>query len=228
MESNSLQPITTNPGVRVYPMGNPARIQVFTVDDHPLLREGIAAVIASQRDMILVGQAATGSQAIRQYQELQPDVTLMNLRLPDMSGIDAMMAIREEFPYACILILSAFEGDVEIRRALDAGARGFLLKTMPPDDLVEGIRQVHAGRKLISSEIAFQLAEHMGRQPLTDREVEVLRLVAGGNRNQKIAEKLFITEATVKVHVRHIMKKLRASDRTHAVAIGIRRGIIQL
>lgn len=223
-----VQPITSNPGARVYPQGNQERIRVFTVDDHPLLRKGVAALVEDQQDMVLAGQAATGSEAIRHFQELQPDVTLMDLRLSDMSGIEAMMAIREDFPYACIIVLSAFEGDVEIRRALDAGARGYVLKSMPLDGLVEGIRQARAGRKLVPSEIAFQLAEYIGDELLTDREVEVLRLIAGGNRNQEIAEKLLVSEKTVKVHIRRIMDKLSASNRAHAVAIGARRGVIQL
>jgi DNA-binding NarL/FixJ family response regulator len=206
----------------------PAPITVFSVDDHPLLREGIAALINDQTDMRLVGGASTGREAIQRFREHRPDVTLMDLRLPDMSGIDAMIAIRAEFPAARIVMLTTFEGDVEIQRALEAGARGYLLKSMPPRDLLDGIRQVHAGRKRIPPEVAAHLAEHYSDDALTSREVEVLQHVAGGNRNRDIAERLTISEETVKVHVKHIMEKLGASDRTQAVAIAIRRGIIQL
>jgi DNA-binding NarL/FixJ family response regulator len=204
------------------------RIRVFSVDDHPLLREGIAAIINNQPDMQVIGQAANGKDAIQEFKKHQPDVTLMDLRLPDMSGIDAMIAIRAEFPEARIILLTTFEGDVEIKRALEAGARGYLLKSMPPKELVEVIRQVHAGKKRIPPQLAAQLAEHMSDEALTTREIEVLRQIAGGNRNRDIAERLFISEETVKVHIKHIMEKLGASDRTQAVAIGIRRGIIQL
>jgi DNA-binding NarL/FixJ family response regulator len=203
-------------------------IRVFTVDDHPLLREGIATLIKSQPDMVLVSEAATGRDAIQQFQKHRPDVTLMDLRLPDMNGIDVMIAIRTEFPDARIIMLTTFEGDVEIQRALEAGARGYMLKSMPPKELLEVIRQVHAGKKRIPPEIAAHIAEHISDEALTEREVEVLREIAGGNRNRDIAEKLFITEETVKVHIKHIMEKLGASDRTQAVAIGVRRGIIQL
>src|SRR3989449_8880900 len=204
------------------------RIRVLSVDDHPLLREGIAMIINSQADMTMVSQAAGGSEAIQKYREHKPDVTLMDLRLPDLSGIDAMIAIRTEFPEARIIMLTTFEGDVEIQRALEAGARGYMLKSMPPRDLVAVIRQVHAGKKRIPSEIAAHLAEHLGEEDLTPREIDVLRHVAGGNRNWEIAEKLFISEETVKVHIKHIMEKLAAHDRTQAVAIALRRGIIQL
>ena len=203
-------------------------IRVLCVDDHPLLREGIAALVKSQRDMKLVAEAGSGREALLSFREHRPDVTLMDLRLPDMSGIDTMVAIRSEFPDARIIMLTTFEGDVEIRRALEAGARGYMLKSMPPQDLVDGIRQVHAGKKFIPPAVGSHLAEHMGDEGLTAREVEVLQQMAGGNRNQDIAQRLFISEETVKVHVKHIMEKLGASARTEAVTIGIRRGIIQL
>ena len=209
-------------------MSDQARIRVLCVDDHPLLREGIAAIISNQPDMLLLAQASTGCEAIQKYREHQPDVTLMDLRLPDMSGIDSVIAIRAEFPEARIIMLTTYEGDVEIQRALGAGARGYMLKSMPPRDLVEGIRGVHAGKKRIPQEVANQVAEHLGEETLSEREVEVLRRVAGGNRNRDIAEQLFISEETVKVHIKHIMEKLYASDRTQAVAIAVRRGIIQL
>ena len=203
-------------------------IRIVSVDDHPLLREGIAAIINSQPDMELVSQAATGAEAIQHYRLHRPDITLMDLRLPDLSGIDAMIAIRAEFPEARIIMLTTFEGDVELQRALQAGARGYLLKNMPPSELIQGIRQVHAGKKRIPTELAAQLAEHVSDDNLTAREVEVLRQVSGGNRNRDIAELLHISEETVKVHVKHIMEKLGARDRTQAIAIAVRRGIIQL
>jgi DNA-binding NarL/FixJ family response regulator len=209
-------------------MNNHSPIRVFCVDDHPLLREGISAIINNQPDMQLVAEAANGREAIQKYREQKPDVTLMDLRLPDMSGIDSLIAIRTEFPEARVIILTTFEGDVEIQRSLEAGARGYLLKSMPPNELVEVIRQVNAGKKRIPPELAAQLAEHLGDESLTAREIEVLRHIARGNRNRDIATLLFISEETVKVHIKHIMEKLRASDRTQAVAIAVRRGIIQL
>jgi DNA-binding NarL/FixJ family response regulator len=203
-------------------------IRIFCVDDHPLMREGIAAIIKNEPDMLLVAEASNGREAIQGFREHQPDITLMDLRLPDISGIDAMIAIRAEFADARIIMLTTFEGDVEIRRALQAGAGGYMLKTMPRRQLVEMIRKVYAGKKHIPPEVAAHLAEHMGDEPLSKREVDVLQKIAGGNRNGDIAELLFISEETVKGHVKHIMEKLGASDRTEAVAIGIRRGIIQL
>jgi len=209
-------------------MTEDTQIRVLSVDDHPLLREGLAAIIDNQPDMVLVAQASNALEALQQFRKHQPDVTLMDLRLPDKSGIDALKAIRLEFHEARVIMLTTFEGDVEIQRALEAGARGYLLKSMPPKELVEVIRQVHAGKKRIPSQLAAQLAEHMSDEDLTAREIEVLAQIAGGNRNRDIAEKLFITEETVKVHIKHVMEKLGASDRTQAVAIGLRRGIIEL
>ena len=209
-------------------MAESAKIRVFSVDDHPLLQEGIATIIRNQPDMLLAAEASNGREAIQRFREHAPDVTLMDLRLPDMSGIDAMIAIRSEFPEARIIILTTFAGDVEIQRALEAGARAYVLKSMPPKELVEVVRQVYAGKKRIPAEIAAHLAEHYSDESLTGREVEVLQQIAGGNRNRDIADKLFITEETVKVHIKHIMEKLGATDRTQAVAIGVRRGIIQL
>lgn len=204
------------------------KIRVFTVDDHPLLHEGIATVIRNEPDMTLAAQASSGREAIQLYRDFTPDVTLMDLRLPDMSGIEAMIAIRSDFPEARVIILSTFAGDVEIQRALQAGARAYTLKSMPPKELMDIVRQVHSGKRKIPAEIAAHLAEHYSDEALTEREVEVLQQVAGGNRNRDIADKLFITEETVKVHIKHIMEKLGAADRTQAVAIGVRRGIIHL
>jgi len=192
-------------------MSDPTRIRVLCVDDHPLLREGIAAIINSQPDMVLIADASNGTEAIQKFKEHRPDVTLMDLRLPDISGVDSLMAIRADAPDARIIMLSTFEGDVEIHRALQAGARAYLLKNMPPKELVEVIRQVHAGKKRIPTEIAAHLAEHLSDEALTDREIDVLKHVGGGNRNRDIAERLFISEETVKVHIKHIkhiMEKL--------------------
>jgi DNA-binding NarL/FixJ family response regulator len=209
-------------------MDEQKQIRVMSVDDHPLLREGIVAVVNSQKDMQIVAQAATGQEAIEQFRKHRPGVVLMDLRLPDISGIDAMIAICKEFPEARVIVVTTVEGDAEISRALAGGARGYVLKSMPPKDLVEVIRQVNAGKKRIPSEVAARLAEHFDGDALTAREVEVLAQVASGNRNRDIADKLFITEETVKVHIKHIMEKLDAKDRTQAVSIGIRRGIIHL
>lgn len=209
-------------------MNDHTRIRVFCVDDHPLLLKGIALIIGSEPDMTLIGEASNGTEAIDLYRKLKPDVTLMDLRLPGMSGMDTMIAIRAEFPGARIIMLTTFDGDVEIKRALEAGARAYILKTMPHEEMVQTIRQVHAGKKRVPPEIAANLAEHYSDDDLTAREVEVLQQVAGGNRNSDIADKLFISEHTVKIHIKHIMEKLGASDRTEAVAIGTRRGIIQL
>jgi DNA-binding NarL/FixJ family response regulator len=209
-------------------MGEQERIRVLCVDDHPLLREAITTLINSQPDMLLIAAAPNGQEAIQQFRKHRPDITLMDLRLPDMTGTDALVALRGEFPEARIVMLTTFEGDAEIHRALKAGARAYLLKTMPPDDLVEVIRQVYAGKKPIPIQVAARLAEHFSDDALSEREVEVLQQVAGGNRNREIGERLFIAEETVKVHIKHIMDKLGAKDRTEAVAIAVRRGIIHL
>ena len=209
-------------------MTNAARIRILSVDDHPLFREGIGAILNCQPDMSLAGVASKGAEAIEAYRALQPDVTLMDLRLPDLNGLDVLMAIRSESPEARIIVLTTFECDDEIRRALKAGAQGYLLKSMPAEQIIATIRQVHAGRKSVPAEIAARLAEHFGDEVLSEREIEVLRHVAAGNRNRGIGEKLYIAEETVKVHLKHIMTKLCASDRTEAVAIAVRRGIIQL
>ena len=221
---------TSDTGIsgRAQLMTDQPSIRILSVDDHPLLREGLAAMINSRPDMSIVAQASNAQEAVQQFRKHLPDVTLMDLRLPDRSGIEALIDIRAEFPEARIIMLTTFEGDVEIQRALEAGARGYVLKSMPPKELFEVIVQVHAGKKRIPTQIAAQLAEHLSDEALTTREIEVLGLIAGGNRNRDIAEKLFIAEETVKVHIKHIMDKLGASDRTQAVAIGVRRGIIHL
>lgn len=189
-------------------MSAPSRIRIFSVDDHPLMREGIAAVIKNEPDMLLVAEAASGRDAIAGFREHRPDVTLMDLRLPDIGGIDAMIAIRTEFPHARVIMLTTFEGDAEIQRALEAGAQGYMLKSMPRKQLVEMIRRVHAGKKQIPPEVAAHLAEHFGSDALSKREIEVLEKIAGGNRNSDIAALLFISEETVKGHIKHIMEKL--------------------
>lgn len=209
-------------------MNDVKRIRILCVDDHPLLREGIAAIVNNQPDMQLVAEAVNGVEGIEKFKKHQPDVTLMDLRLPDMSGVDSLIAIRAEFPEARVIMLTTFEGDVEVQRALEAGARAYLLKSMPHKELVDSIRRVHAGKKSIPSAIATRLAEHLSDEALTQREMEILRCVVDGNRNREIAERLFISEETVKIHIKHIMEKLGATHRTQAVAIAVRRGIIQV
>ena len=209
-------------------MVNAHSIRVLSVDDHPLIREGISSIINGQADMSLAGTASNGREGIEAFRALRPDVTLMDLRLPDLSGLDVTISIRSEFPDARVIVLTTLEGDVDVRRVLKAGARGYLLKSMPFQQLLDAIRQVHAGKKYVPLEIATGLAEHLGDEALSERELEVLAQVAAGHRNREIGTKLFIAEETVKAHMRHIMDKLNAKDRTQSVAIALRRGIIHL
>ena len=204
------------------------RIRVLTVDDHPLLREGIAAVLERQPDMQLAGEATNGREAVQRFRELRPDVTLMDLQMPEMGGVDAIAAIRAEFSSACIVVLTTYRGDVQALRALRAGASGYLLKSMLRKELVDTIRTVHSGRRRIPPEIAAELAEHVTDDALTAREIEILKRAAGGNANKIIAAQLGISEDTVKAHMKSILSKLDANDRTHAVTIALRRGIIEL
>jgi len=207
-------------------MSEPSVIRVLAVDDHPLFRSGVAALLASQPDMRLVAEGANGRDAIRQFRAHRPDVTLMDLQMAEMSGLEATIAIRAEFPDARIIVLTTFAGDVQVVRALQAGARGYLLKTLADQELLETIRSVHNGRKTLSAEASYQLAEHATDESLTPAEVEVLRLIGAGNANKQIADRLAVTEDTIKGRVKNILAKLGANDRTHATIIGIRRGII--
>ena len=206
----------------------PKPIRIALVDDHPILRQGIAALISDQPDLQLVGQASNGLEAIEQFRLHRPDVMLMDLQMPGMNGIDAMSAIRGEFPDARFVVLTTYTGDVQIVRALKAGARAYLLKSLLHRELLDTIRSVHAGNKRIPPEIAAELADHAADDQLTAREIEVLRLVAAGNANKIVADRLSITEETVKAHVKNILSKLDANDRTHAVTIALKRGIIEL
>jgi DNA-binding NarL/FixJ family response regulator len=203
-------------------------IRVLSVDDHPLLREGIAALIGNQSDMQLIGEASNGREALEQFRKHHPDITLMDLQMPEMSGVDAISAIRGEFPDARIIVLTTYAGDFQVSRAFKAGARGYLLKGMLRQELLETIRAVHAGQKRLSAEVAAEIAEHATDDILTPREIDVLRLIAEGNANKEIAGKLSVTEETVKGHVKNILAKLGVNDRTHAVSIGLKRGIIDL
>ena len=203
-------------------------IRILVVDDHQLLREGIAAVLESQDDMALVGQAASGREAVDSFRRLRPDVTLMDLRMPEMSGIDAIAIIRAEFPNARIVVLTTYAGDAQAAAALKAGASGYLLKNLVRKDLIETIRAVHSGKRRVPAEIAMGIAEHVADDALTAREIEVLQRVAAGKSNKLIAVELAISEGTVKTHMKSILPKLDASDRTHAVMIALKRGILDL
>jgi len=203
-------------------------IRILTVDDHPMLREGIAAVLASEQDMILVAEASNGREAVEQFRSHHPDVTLMDIQMPEVNGIDAIVKIREEFPDARIIVLTTYTGDAQAARAFKAGAYGYLLKNMVRKELIDTIRTVHAGKKRIPPEIAIEMAQHHSDDALTLREIEVLREVAAGNANKMVAQLLNISEETVKAHMRSILSKLGANDRTHAVTIAVKRGIIEI
>jgi DNA-binding NarL/FixJ family response regulator len=203
-------------------------IRVLSVDDHPVVREGIAALLKRQADMELIAEGSNGREAVELFRQHQPDVTLMDLQMPEMGGIDALSAIRGEFPEARIIVLTTYAGDVQVFRALNAGAKGFLLKGLLRKELLETIRAVHAGQKRLPTEIAAEVAEHATDDALTPREIDVLRLIAGGNANKEIAARLSLTEETVKGHVKNILAKLDANDRTHAVTIGLKRGVIEI
>lgn len=203
-------------------------IRILTVDDHPLIRVGIATLVAPESDMKVVGEASSGREGIAKFRECVPDVTLMDLQMPDMNGLDAMIAIRGEFPEARIIVLTTYTGDVQVFRALKAGAQAFVTKNLVHKELLQTIRAVHAGRKAISPDVAAQVADYVGDEALTSREIEVLRLIAAGNANKEIAAQLSITEEAVKSRVKNILLKLGANDRTHAVTIGLKRGVIAL
>ena len=204
----------------------PNSIRILAVDDHPIFRQGIVGLLADQADMQLVAEASNGREAIQQFRTHHPDVTLMDLQMPEMNGLDAVIAIRGEFPEARIIVLTTYSGDVQVLRALKAGARGYLLKNLLHKELLETVRAVHAGKKVLAPEASFEVAEHAVDDALTPGEVEILRLIAAGNANKQIAAQLSITEETVKGRVKSILSKLNANDRTHAATIGLKRGII--
>jgi DNA-binding NarL/FixJ family response regulator len=203
-------------------------IRILAVDDHPLLRQGIAGILADQPDMVLIAEASNGREAIHQFRAHRPDITLMDLQMPEMSGLDAIVAIRAEFPQARIIVLTTYSGDVQVLRALKSGAGAYLLKNSLHKELLDTIRAVHAGKKALSPEASYQVAEHAADDALTPAEIDVLRLIAAGNANKQIAEQLSVTEETVKGRVKSILSKLGANDRTHAAMIGLKRGIIEI
>jgi DNA-binding NarL/FixJ family response regulator len=203
-------------------------IRILVVDDHPIVRQGVAGLVGGQRDMTIVGQASNGREAIQQFRAHHPDVVLMDLQMPEMNGLDALMAIRDEAPEARIIVLTTYAGDAQVLRAIKAGARGYLLKSALHRELLETIRAVHAGKKSLSAAASYELAEHATDDALTPAEVRVLRLIAEGNANKEIAEQLSVSEETIKGQVRNILSKLGAKDRTHAAMMGLKRGIIEL
>jgi DNA-binding NarL/FixJ family response regulator len=209
-------------------MNEDRRIRVLAVDDHPLVRNGIAGLVGDQADMVLVGEAANGRDAIQQFRTHKPDVTLMDLQMPELTGIDAIIAIRGEFPQARVIVLTTYKGDVQIVRALKAGAQGYLLKSLLHKELLDAIRSVHAGKRILTPELSVEVANHAIDDSLTSAEVSVLRLIANGNANKQIADQLSISEETVKSRVKNILSKLDANDRTHAVTIALKRGIIDV
>jgi DNA-binding NarL/FixJ family response regulator len=209
-------------------VSDPSPIRILVVDDHQLIRVGIATLLVPESDMKLVGQASNGREAIAKYRECRPDVTLMDLQMPEMSGFDAIVAIRDEFPEARIIVLTTYVGDVQAQRAMKTGAQGYVLKNLLHKELLETIRTVYRGRKAMAAEVAADVAQHTGEELLTPKEIDVLRLIAAGNANKEIAAQLSVTEDTVKSRVKNILDKLGANDRTHAVTIGLKRGFIEL
>ena len=203
-------------------------IRILSVEDHPVFRQGLAAIVSAERDMLLVGQASNAVDAVAEFRRHRPDITLMDVRLPGSDGTDALIAIRGEFPQARIIMLTTSDGDGDIQRAMRAGASGYILKSMHMDELLSVIRSVHAGRRHISPEVAARLAEHLGDDDLTARELDVLRLIRDGRRNKQIADQLAISENTVNFHIKNLVDKLQANDRTHAVTIALRRGLLQI
>ena len=203
-------------------------IRILSVEDHPVFRKGLAAIVSAERDMLLVGQASNAVDAVAEFRRRRPDITLMDVRLPGSDGTDALIAIRGEFPQARIIMLTTSDGDGDIQRAMRAGASGYILKSMHMDELLSVIRSVHAGRRHISPEVAARLAEHLGDDDLTARELDVLRLIRDGHRNKQIADQLAISENTVNFHIKNLVDKLQANDRTHAVTIALRRGLLQI
>jgi DNA-binding NarL/FixJ family response regulator len=209
-------------------MSNPAPIRILVVDDHQLIRVGINTLIFPEADMKVVGEASDGREAVAKYRECRPDITLMDLQMPEMGGFDAIVAIRGEFPDARIIVLTTYTGDVQAQRAMKAGAQGYVLKNLLHKELLQSIRTVHGGRKAMAAEVAAGVAEHTGEEGLTPKEIEVLRLIAAGNANKEISAQLDVSEETVKSRVKNILDKLGANDRTHAVTIALKRGIIEL
>ena len=209
-------------------MATPKPIRILSVEDHPVFREGLSTIVGSQPDMVLVAQATNGVEALEEFRRHRPDITLMDLRLPGTNGIDTLIAIRGEFPRARVIILTTSDGDGDIQRALRSGASGYILKSMPKNEMLSVIRSVHAGNRHVPPEVAARLAEHLGDDDLTDRELEVLRLIRDGYRNKQIADQLAIAETTVNFHIKNLVDKLGANDRTHAVTIALRRGLLQV
>lgn len=203
-------------------------IRILTVEDHPVFRAGLTTIITSEPDLLLIGQATNGAEAIAEFRRHRPDITLMDLRLPGINGTDTLIAIRGEYPHARIIMLTTADGDVDIQRAMRAGAWGYILKSTPQQELLKVVRSVHAGRRQVPPEVAVRLAEYLGKEDLTARELEVLRLIRDGYRNKQIADQLTIAETTVSFHIKNLVDKLEANDRTHAVTIALRRGLLQI